>query len=172
MSKKLLVLCLCLGLAAPSMVFAKKRAKKQSQRIKQSVKSGQLTKEEAVGLREDGKAIREEVKSAKADGTVDQAERAKIKEMRQERSKKIYQEKHDEERMLSKDKRKKMKQAVRSGKMTSEQAKEIESESMKIREQRKSFMKNDNKIDEQEREQLKKMREALRAKTKSYMKEE
>lgn len=171
MNKKLMVLCLCLAVALPSMVFAKKKGKKQSERIKQGVQSGQLTQEEAKALRQDGKAIREEVKSAKEDGTVDEAERAKIREMRQERSKKIYQEKHDDEYTLSKAKQKRMNDAVRSGKMTTEQAQEIKDENMKIKDKRHEFVKNDNKLDEQEREQLKAMREALRAKIKSYMNE-
>lgn len=171
MNKKLMVLCLCLALVIPSMVLAKKRAKKQSERIKQGVQSGQLTQEEAKTLRQDGKAIREEVKSAKEDGRVDEAERAKIREMRQDRSKKIYQEKHDDEYTLSKAKRKRMNDAVRSGKITRVQAQEIENDNMKIKNKRHEFIKNDNKLDEQEREQLQAMREALRAKIKSYMNE-
>ncbi len=166
-----MVLCLCLALAAPSMVFAKKRGKKQSERIKEGVKSGQLTQEEAQELRQDGKVIREEVKAAKADGQIDETEKVKIKEMRQERSKKIYQEKHDNEYTLSKAKKKRMQQALNSGKITATQVQEIEDENMKIKDKRHEFMKNDNKLDDKEREQLKEMREALRTKMKTYMNE-
>ena len=70
----------------------------QMHRINQGVRSGQLTREEAKGLREEQKEINQERKAAKRDdGVIDREERKEIRKDQIEASKNIYQEKHDGE---------------------------------------------------------------------------
>src|SRR5689334_9698202 len=75
-----------------------RREKNQARRIRQGVKSGELTKEEAQGLRQDEKQIRQMKRDAKADGTVTPEERQQINQSLTQESQKIYQEKHDAEK--------------------------------------------------------------------------
>lgn len=57
-----------------------KTAHHQHQRTRQGVKNGELTKTEAVNLRNDQKNIRQEAKRAKADGKVAKEERKDIRQ--------------------------------------------------------------------------------------------
>jgi hypothetical protein len=66
-------------------------------RIAQGVRSGQLTKAEATGLRQEQRAIRTEERAYKADGKLTAAERKDLHQDLQQASKDIYQEKHDAE---------------------------------------------------------------------------
>jgi multidrug resistance efflux pump len=72
-----------------------KRAKNQHQRIKEGVKSGELTKAEAANLRTDQKEIRQEVKEARADGVVTKDERKEVRQDQRQESRKIYRKKHN-----------------------------------------------------------------------------
>ncbi len=72
-----------------------KTAKHQHQRIRQGVKSGELTKAEAKNLRSDQKEIREDAKDAKADGVVTKEERKDIRQDQRKESKKIFIKKHN-----------------------------------------------------------------------------
>jgi hypothetical protein len=51
------------------------KAQNQRQRVKQGVKSGELTKAETRNLVKDQKEVRQDVKAAKADGVVTKDER-------------------------------------------------------------------------------------------------
>jgi uncharacterized membrane protein YebE (DUF533 family) len=73
----------------------KQRAQNQHHRIKQGVKSGELTKKETVNLAKDQKEIRNEVKDAKSDGVVTKDERKDIKQDQRQASRKIYRKKHN-----------------------------------------------------------------------------
>jgi uncharacterized membrane protein YebE (DUF533 family) len=73
----------------------KPRAKNQHHRIKQGVKSGELTKAETVNLAKDQKDIRQEVRAARADGQVTGAERKDIRQDQRQASRKIYRKKHN-----------------------------------------------------------------------------
>ncbi|GAB2838996.1 hypothetical protein [Ferruginibacter profundus] len=73
----------------------KQRAQNQHHRIKQGVKSGELTKKETVNLAKDQKEIRNEVKDAKSDGVVTKDERKEIKQDQRQASRKIYRKKHN-----------------------------------------------------------------------------
>lgn len=89
---------------------------RQGERIRQGVKSGALTKDEAKGLREEQKKIREERKQlhqdkmeARKDGVVTAEEKEKLKAAREQikaeqkaASDHIYQEKHDAENRVNK----------------------------------------------------------------------
>lgn len=83
------------GAKAPK---AAQRMNNQKARIKQGVKSGELTKEEAKSLREGQKETKEMMKTATEDGTVTKEERGEIKQKIQEESKEIAEAKHNEER--------------------------------------------------------------------------
>ncbi|TKB78666.1 MAG: hypothetical protein E8D45_04095 [Nitrospira sp.] len=72
-----------------------RRQHRQKERIKQGVRSGELTRDEAKGLREEGKAIREKERAFKSDGVVTKEERKELHQDLNERSKNIAQEKHD-----------------------------------------------------------------------------
>jgi polyhydroxyalkanoate synthesis regulator phasin len=71
------------------------RQEKQSTRIQQGVKSGELTDNEAQKLEQSQEKI--EVKEAKyeADGNVSNKEQRKLRKMQAKQSKKIYRQKHD-----------------------------------------------------------------------------
>ena len=72
-----------------------KTAQHQHQRIKQGVKSGELTKAEAKNLRNDQKDIRQETKEAKADGKFTKAEKKDIRQDQKRESKEIFRKKHN-----------------------------------------------------------------------------
>jgi len=70
----------------------------QDARIKQGVKSGELTHEEAKGLRQDRREIRQKEHAYKADGTLTKDERKDLHQDLNAMNKEIYQEKHDAEK--------------------------------------------------------------------------
>ena len=74
-------------------VNARQRA--QRKRINEGVRSGELTRDEAVKLRQEQRAIRTEKRAYKADGKVTAAERKDLHQDLNAASKDIYQEKHD-----------------------------------------------------------------------------
>ncbi len=69
-----------------------RRARVQHQRIKEGVRSGELTRTEAVNLRTDQKEIRQE---ARADGVVTPAERKEVRQDQRQESRKIFRKKHN-----------------------------------------------------------------------------
>ncbi len=73
------------------------RQENQHDRIKEGVKSGALTKDEAKALAEKEKSIRGEEKEYKSDGTLTKDERKDLHEDLSSTSKDIYSEKHDGE---------------------------------------------------------------------------
>ena len=74
------------------------RQQRQEQRIKQGVRSGELTKDEARKLREEQRAIRREERVYKADGKLTREERKDLHQDLNDLSKDIYTEKHDGEK--------------------------------------------------------------------------
>ncbi len=72
-----------------------KRAHNQHQRIRQGVRSGELTKAEATNLRNGQKEIRQDVKEAKADGKVTKTERKEIRQDQNQENRKIFRKKHN-----------------------------------------------------------------------------
>lgn len=74
---------------------ANKREENQKDRIKQGVKSGELTKKETKNLAKDQAGIRAKEKKAKSDGDVTAKERAKIQKEQNEASRDIYRSKHN-----------------------------------------------------------------------------
>jgi ABC-type Na+ efflux pump permease subunit len=71
------------------------RQQNQKARIKDGVKSGELTKAEAEKARAQQAQIRRAEAKAKSDGTVTAEERAKLDAKQDKASKRIYKNKHD-----------------------------------------------------------------------------
>ena len=74
---------------------AHKRQQIQKHRVRQGVRSGELTTKETGKLATDIKENKEAVKDAKADGTVTGAERKEIHKSQNQTSRKIYRAKHN-----------------------------------------------------------------------------
>jgi hypothetical protein len=72
-----------------------KRQVNQQARIKEGVKSGELTKKEAGRLERQQKEIAKDKRKAKSDGVVTPEERAKLHHEQNKASRKIYRQKHD-----------------------------------------------------------------------------
>ncbi|HTO93623.1 MAG TPA: hypothetical protein VMM80_04605 [Bacteroidota bacterium] len=73
----------------------RERQANQKARIRQGVKSGELTKGEARKLHQEQKTIKAEKQMAKADGKVTHAERAKLRKDQNKASRDIYKLKHN-----------------------------------------------------------------------------
>ena len=71
------------------------RQKKQNQRIKNGIESGQLNQREANRLRRQGKLINKMEDRFESDGEVSKWEKKKLDKMQDRRSRNIYKQKHD-----------------------------------------------------------------------------
>ncbi len=74
---------------------AHKRQQTQKHRVRQGVKSGELTAKETGKLAGEVKENKEAKQAAKADGTVTGAERKEIHKSQNQTSRKIYRAKHN-----------------------------------------------------------------------------
>lgn len=74
----------------------RKTNRNQNTRIKNGVKSGELTKAETKNILHDKKEIHQDVKAAKADGIVTPGEKKEIRQDQRQTSRKIYRKKHNE----------------------------------------------------------------------------
>lgn len=72
-----------------------RREARQHARIRQGVKSGELTRGEAANLRHGQRHVARMERRAKADGVVTPAERARLNHAQNVQSKKIYRKKHN-----------------------------------------------------------------------------
>jgi hypothetical protein len=70
----------------------------QVDRTKQGVRSGELTRNEAKGIREDRRDIRQKEREYKSDGTLTREERKDLHKDMNQASRDIYKEKHDAEK--------------------------------------------------------------------------
>jgi len=71
------------------------RQHNQQERIRQGIRSGELTRREAVRLEEQEAKIRANEKFANSDGKISPAERARLEKELNRTSQNIYQQKHD-----------------------------------------------------------------------------
>ena len=69
----------------------------QQHRIQQGVQSGSLTKDEAKGLRDEQRSIRQDERQYKSDGTLSREERKDLHQDLNAASRNVYNEKHDAE---------------------------------------------------------------------------
>jgi len=73
----------------------RKTNRNQNARIKQGVKSGELTKAETRNILNDKKEIRQDVKEAKSDDVVTPGEKKEIRQDQRQVSRKIVRKKHN-----------------------------------------------------------------------------
>ena len=99
--KILSILVLSAGMLTSEVSFARDRQDNrqgaQRARIQEGIKSGELTKKEAAGLRGQQRHIRRAEKRAEADGVVTPEEKAKLERKQDRASHQIYKQKHDEQ---------------------------------------------------------------------------
>jgi hypothetical protein len=81
--------------AATSAHDLEVRQKRQAERIEAGRKSGSITWREGLKLRAEQARIARLEAQYKADGRLDRFERARLKELRDEASRRIYREGHD-----------------------------------------------------------------------------
>ena len=72
-----------------------KRQSNQKYRVRQGVKSGELTRREAKSIRRSTKRINRYEKRAKSDGVVTRRERVRLNRMENRNSRKIFRKKHN-----------------------------------------------------------------------------
>jgi Skp family chaperone for outer membrane proteins len=70
----------------------------QGERIRQGVRSGELTREEARSLMQERRNIRQEERAYKSDGHLTREERKDLHQDLNDLSRDIYHEKHDDEK--------------------------------------------------------------------------
>lgn len=92
------VTCLFSGHLLAGTPVLDNRQDNQKARIKQGVKSGELTKREAGKLAHGQKQLRKMERKAKADGVVTKKERAKLQRKANKESAKIAKNKNDKQR--------------------------------------------------------------------------
>jgi len=73
------------------------REARQQGRISQGVQSGELNRAEAHRLHKGQKRVDRAQASAKSDGVVTDAEKARLEKMQDVQSKRIYEQKHDDQ---------------------------------------------------------------------------
>jgi hypothetical protein len=83
--------------ANPKSPGVDRREHRQKQRIKEGVRSGQLTRQEARGLAKEQRQIRAKEREMKSDGVLTPQERQELHQDLNESSQQIFQEKHDAE---------------------------------------------------------------------------
>jgi hypothetical protein len=81
--------------ARPKTPVINQREHNQQERIRQGIRSGELTRRETIRLEEQEARIRVNEKFAKADGKVTPAERARLEKELNRTSQNIYDQKHD-----------------------------------------------------------------------------
>lgn len=90
----LLTILFCLGLTSVDAQTVK-APRHERQRIKQGVKSGELTRRETRTLAVQQKDIHQDKKEARADGHVTGAERKHIRKDERKANRSIYRKKHN-----------------------------------------------------------------------------
>lgn len=91
---KFIVAFLVMIIAAGS-AEAQTESSYQRKRVKQGVRSGELTKAETINLAHQQKEIREDMRDAKADGAVTKGERKEIKKDKHHANRSIARKKHN-----------------------------------------------------------------------------
>ena len=95
MKTKILFSAIIMALAISNADAQAVRQVSQHKRIKQGVKSGEITRAEAVNLRNGQKEIREDKREARADGVVTPVEKKEIRQDQRQENRKIFRKKHN-----------------------------------------------------------------------------
>lgn len=137
----------------------------QKREIQQGVRSGQLTQDEARGLRQEQRSIRKEEREYRSDGVFTRDERRDLRQDQRAASQHINQQKHDDDvrnRVATSDpgvnqrqrnERHRIEQGVRSGELTRDEAKGLPSEQRDIRSEERGY-KSDGALTRGERRDL------------------
>lgn len=138
------------------------RQHNQADRIKQGVRSGELTRNEARGLVKEQSAIRQTERQYKADGVLTRDERRDLHQQQNQASRHIYQEKHDGDKRVDHrvDQRQhnqadRIRQGVRSGELTKDEARGLVKEQREVRQLERQY-KSDGVLARDERRDLNK----------------
>jgi 23S rRNA A2030 N6-methylase RlmJ len=139
----LFVLGFALSINAQNTPVLDKRQDNQKDRIKDGVKNGELTKNEAQKLRKEQKGIERTENRAKADGEVTATEQAKLDHKQDKASDHIAKQKHDAQDRNSPntpavDKRQdnqkdRIKDGVQSGELTKAEAEKLRNEQRSVK---------------------------------------
>lgn len=162
----LVVAFFCVGIvyAETKSPGINKRQVNQQKRIADGIKSGELTKKEVRKLERGQARIQRTKKEMKADGELTKEEREQLKKMQDVQSARIYKEKHDaqqrgdgvapgvSERQVNQSAR--IKEGIKSGELTKDEAKELIEGQKEIKEERKEMKQDDGVLDKDERKEL------------------
>lgn len=74
---------------------ARKRQHEQQQRIRQGIRSDELTRGEVRSLEKDQRSINREIRESRSDGVVTRAERRDIRQEQNQASRHIFRAKHN-----------------------------------------------------------------------------
>ena len=142
-----------------------RRQAAQRRQIQQGVRSGQLTPQEARGLRQEQRAIRREERAYRADGVLDRAERRDLWRDQREAGRHIYQQTHDDDvrnraatrdpgvNLRQRNEQTRIAQGVRSGELTRDEARGLRAEQRDIRREEREY-KSDGVLTRGERRDL------------------
>jgi len=81
--------------AGTASAQSRQRAVNQHHRIRQGVKSGEITAAERANIARKEKEVRQDTREARADGTVTRQERREIRRDQNRASRTIYRKKHN-----------------------------------------------------------------------------
>lgn len=141
------------------------RQANQADRIKQGMKSGELTKDEAKDLREDHRDVKQLEKAYKSDGKLTNAERRDLRHEQNQTSRDIKKQKHDAQSRPARATRdpvvnerqhvqgKRIEQGVASGELTRHEARGLREEQRDVKQLEKAY-KSDGKLTNAERKDL------------------
>jgi|GEM_PF-667278 len=141
----------------------RKKQHRQRERIREGIRSGSLTKDEAKMLKEKQRQLQDDKKAAKADGVVTPEERAQLKDEKEALSQAIHDEKHDSETQpptMKSTPSGRIREGIRSGSLTEDEAKMLKEKQHQLRDDKKAA-KADGVVTPEERAQLKAEKEAI-----------
>ncbi len=142
------------------------RQQVQRERIQQGVRSGELTRREAVRAREDQRDIRQLERAYKSDGELTRGERRDLTHEQNQASREIYREKHDAQdrapaavrdpviNQRQANQAGRVAQGVKSGELTRPEAQELRGERRDIRQLERDY-KSDGVLTGEERRDIK-----------------
>lgn len=142
------------------------RQQVQRERIQQGVRSGELTRREAVRVREDQRDIRQLERAYKSDGELTRGERRDLTHEQNQASREIYREKHDAQdrapaavrdpviNQRQANQAGRVAQGVKSGELTRPEAQELRGERRDIRQLERDY-KSDGVLSGEERRDIK-----------------
>jgi len=94
--KFILITAIAVGMGINSVnAQIKQRSQVQKHRIRQGVRTGELTRAETANLVHGKKEIRQDIRLAKSDGKITPGERMIIRNEQKNESRKIYRKKHN-----------------------------------------------------------------------------